>query len=70
MTEQFDIDTDQAHRTAGSANLLAHQYTGWGNPELAEEMRNLLLWAARLHEVGIVINHKGMQNIQPTFCKI
>ncbi|OOF79270.1 exopolyphosphatase [Rodentibacter caecimuris] len=61
LTEQFDIDSDQAHRTAGSANLLAHQYTGWVKPELAEEMRDLLLWSARLHEVGIVINHKGMQ---------
>lgn len=61
LTEQFDIDTDQAHRTAGSANLLAHQYTQWVKPELAEEMQSLLLWAARLHEVGIVINHKGMQ---------
>ncbi|OOF46859.1 exopolyphosphatase [Rodentibacter trehalosifermentans] len=61
LTEQFDIDTDQAHRTAGSANLLAHQYTEWVKPMLAEEMQSLLLWAARLHEVGIVINHKGMQ---------
>lgn len=61
LTEQFDIDTDQAHRTAGSANLLAHQYTKWAKPELAEEMQGILLWAARLHEVGIVINHKGMQ---------
>ena len=24
-------------------------------------MREILLWAARLHEVGIVINHKGLQ---------
>ncbi|MBF0751982.1 MULTISPECIES: exopolyphosphatase [unclassified Pasteurella] len=61
LTEQFDIDTEQAHRTAGSANLLAHQYTQWIKPAQAEEMKSVLLWAARLHEVGIVINHKGMQ---------
>lgn len=61
LTEQFNIDTAQAHRTAGSANLLAHQYNQWQKPELAEEMQSLLLWAARLHEVGLVINHKGMQ---------
>ncbi|OOF36835.1 exopolyphosphatase [Rodentibacter heidelbergensis] len=61
LTEQFDIDTAQAHRTAGSANLLAHQYTQWRNPILLEEMQSVLLWAARLHEVGLVINHKGMQ---------
>ncbi|BFU60695.1 MULTISPECIES: exopolyphosphatase [Rodentibacter] len=61
LTEQFDIDTEQAHRIAGSANLLIHQYTQWVKPEMAEEMQDLLLWAARLHEVGIVINHKNMQ---------
>lgn len=61
LTEQFDIDTEQAHRIAGSANLLAHQYNQWVKPELAEEMQSILLWAARLHEVGIVINHKNMQ---------
>ena len=26
-------------------------------------MKNLLIWAARLLEVGIVINHRNVQNI-------
>ena len=46
---------------AASASLLAEQYEGWQNPQLQDEMRNILLWAARLHEVGIVINHRGLQ---------
>ncbi|OOF60001.1 exopolyphosphatase [Rodentibacter myodis] len=61
LAEQFNIDVAQAHRIADSADLLASQYSQWVKPELMEEMRSLLLWAARLHEVGIVINHKNRQ---------
>ena len=28
---------------------------------MVAEMKDVLLWAARLHEVGIVINHKNLQ---------
>lgn len=61
LAEQFNIDQAQAERVYQSAHLLCTQYRHWQKPELAEEMREILLWAARLHEVGIVINHKGMQ---------
>ena len=59
LSEQFNIDQAQAHRVADSANLLSAQYKDWQSTEFIEEMREILLWAARLHEVGIVINHKG-----------
>ncbi len=61
LAEQFNLDLAQADRVAASASLLAEQYEGWQNPQLQDEMRNILLWAARLHEVGIVINHRGLQ---------
>ncbi len=61
LAEQFAIDLAQAERVYQSAKLLGSQYTHWQKPELAEEMSEILLWAAKLHEVGIVINHKGMQ---------
>lgn len=61
LGEQFNIDQAQAERTYQTAKLLSQQYAQWKNFALAEEMTELLLWAARLHEVGIVINHRGLQ---------
>ena len=46
---------------ANSAKTLIDQYTHWQKPHLADEMKNLLIWAARLLEVGIVINHRNVQ---------
>lgn len=61
LAEQFNIDQAQAERVYQTAYLLCTQYQVWQKPDFAEEMREILLWAARLHEVGIVINHKGVQ---------
>ncbi len=61
LAAQFNLDRAQAQLVHHSALLLAEQFTGWQNPELAAEMREILLWAALLHEVGIVINHNGVQ---------
>lgn len=61
LTEQFNIDQAQAERVYQTAYLLSTQYQAWQKNDLSEEMREILLWAARLHEVGIVINHKGVQ---------
>ena len=58
---QFNIDQAQAERVHQSAMLLAQQFEQWQNPAQANEMRQILCWASRLHEVGIVINHKGLQ---------
>lgn len=51
----------QSERVYQSAQRLAAQYSAWQNSQLQDEMVDILLWAARLHEVGIVINHKGLQ---------
>ncbi|TDQ57598.1 exopolyphosphatase/guanosine-5'-triphosphate,3'-diphosphate pyrophosphatase [Mesocricetibacter intestinalis] len=61
LAEQFNIDPSQAERVGKSALLLARQFKAWRNKGTAEEMQEILLWAALLHEVGIVINHNGMQ---------
>lgn len=61
LAEQFNIDQAQAERVFQSAKLLCQQYQYWQKKENIEEMSELLLWAARLHEVGIVINHKNRQ---------
>ena len=61
LAEQFNLDLVQADRVANSAKTLIDQYTHWQKPHLADEMKNLLIWAARLLEVGIVINHRNVQ---------
>ncbi|OZN24724.1 exopolyphosphatase [Actinobacillus seminis] len=61
LATQFNLDLPQSDRVYQSARLLAGQYQNWKNSRIAQEMKDILLWAARLHEVGIVINHKGMQ---------
>ena len=61
LAEQFNIDRAQAERVSKSAVRLAEQFQDWQASEFAEEMEEILLWAALLHEVGIVINHKNLQ---------
>ncbi|MFQ1046444.1 exopolyphosphatase [Avibacterium paragallinarum] len=61
LTEQFNLDIEQSERVYKSVKLLTTQYTIWKNPKLQEEICDILFWAARLHEVGLVINHKGVQ---------
>lgn len=61
LAAQFNLDQSQSERVYRSAYLLAEQCHNWKQAYLAEEMKDILYWAARLHEVGIVINHKGVQ---------
>ncbi|MFZ7186748.1 exopolyphosphatase [Avibacterium avium] len=61
LAEQFNLDMAQSERVYQSAQRLAAQYSAWQNSQLQDEMVDILLWAAHLHEVGIVINHKGLQ---------
>ncbi|TYG34796.1 exopolyphosphatase [Lonepinella koalarum] len=61
LAEQFNIDRIQAERVSKTAVQLAQQFIAWQANEFATEMQEILLWAALLHEVGIVINHKNMQ---------
>ncbi|WP_011608495.1 exopolyphosphatase [Histophilus somni] len=61
IMQQFNVDLAQAERTYQSTLLLSEQYQSWQAVELKTEMQDILLWAARLHEVGVVINHKNLQ---------
>ncbi|TNH05354.1 exopolyphosphatase [Testudinibacter sp. TR-2022] len=61
LMEHFNVDQDQALRVADTAVLLGQKYARWRNPDLVADMQNILLSAALLHEVGIAINHSGVQ---------
>ncbi|WP_386691678.1 MULTISPECIES: exopolyphosphatase [unclassified Lonepinella] len=61
LAEQFNIDRIQAERVSKTAVQLTQQFIAWQTNEFVNEMQEILLWAALLHEVGIVINHKNMQ---------
>ena len=60
LAAQFNLDRAQAERVRQTARLLSEQFSDWKRFELTEEMREILLWAALLHEVGLVINHQGV----------
>jgi exopolyphosphatase/guanosine-5'-triphosphate,3'-diphosphate pyrophosphatase len=55
MQRSYHVDTEQAQRVEATAAMLLAQVQSW---ELADEQyRQLLIWAARLHEVGLDIAH-------------
>ena len=56
MQRRYHVDLEQAARVEATANILLKQVTrGW---QLIEQRyRQLLAWAARLHEVGLDIAH-------------
>lgn len=61
LAEHYNIDREQALRVQTSVRQL---YTQWQaqNPRLAHpQLEALLNWAAALHEVGLSINHSGLQ---------
>lgn len=61
LANHYAIDSDQARRVLETTESLYEQWreqnTRQANPQLAA----LLKWAAMLHEVGLTINHSGMQ---------
>ena len=59
LIEHFWIDKAQALRVADLALLLANRYHCWQKADQKEELLNILLAAALLHETGIVVNHAG-----------
>ena len=61
LARQFNVDCAQAERVHQSALLLSEQTACYRRTDTAEEIGEILLWAALLHEVGIVINHNGVQ---------
>lgn len=61
LAEHYNIDREQAQRVQASVRQLYAQWMAQ-NPRLAHpQLEALLNWAAALHEVGLSINHSGMQ---------
>lgn len=61
LANHYAIDSDQARRVLETTEQL---YSQWleQNPKLANpQLTALMKWAALLHEVGLTINHSGMQ---------
>ncbi|KAA6101799.1 MULTISPECIES: exopolyphosphatase [unclassified Pantoea] len=61
LANHYAIDSDQARRVLETTEQL---YSQWleQNPKLATpQLTALMKWAALLHEVGLTINHSGMQ---------
>jgi exopolyphosphatase/guanosine-5'-triphosphate,3'-diphosphate pyrophosphatase len=60
LIEQYRVDTVQAGRVERAALAALKQLKGvWGLEE--HEHRQLLTWAARLHEIGLTISYSGYQ---------
>jgi len=61
LANHYAIDNDQARRVLDTTDQLYLQWRDQ-NPKLANpQLAALLKWAAMLHEVGLTINHSGMQ---------
>ncbi|SMB79998.1 exopolyphosphatase / guanosine-5'-triphosphate,3'-diphosphate pyrophosphatase [Pasteurella testudinis DSM 23072] len=61
LMEHYSVDQEQALRVADTAVLLGQKYQRWKSTDLTADMQNILLSAALVHEVGIAINHSGVQ---------
>ncbi|WP_312055063.1 exopolyphosphatase [Pantoea brenneri] len=61
LANHYAIDSDQARRVLDTTEQLYLQWRDQ-NPRLANpQLAALLKWAAMLHEVGLTINHSGLQ---------
>ena len=60
LAEQFNIDQQQANRVEHTALALFEQVKSWRNRRQTAELSGMLKWASLLHEIGIVINHNGV----------
>ncbi|CAK9885604.1 MAG: Exopolyphosphatase [Candidatus Erwinia impunctatus] len=61
LANHYAIDSDQARRVLDTTETLYIQWRDQ-NPKLAHpQLAALLKWAAMLHEVGLTINHSGLQ---------
>ncbi|QLB12187.1 exopolyphosphatase/guanosine-5'-triphosphate,3'-diphosphate pyrophosphatase [Bisgaardia hudsonensis] len=61
LIKQFNIDEIQSKQVFLSTLLLAKQCWYWENKSQEKEIKEILYWAAKLHEVGITINHNNLQ---------
>lgn len=61
LANHYAIDSDQARRVLETTELLYEQWREQNARQANPQLAALLKWAAMLHEVGLTINHSGMQ---------
>ncbi|XYX39332.1 exopolyphosphatase [Candidatus Erwinia dacicola] len=61
LANHYTIDSDQARRVLETTELLYNQWLDQNSKQANLQLDALLKWAAMLHEVGLTINHSGMQ---------
>jgi exopolyphosphatase/guanosine-5'-triphosphate,3'-diphosphate pyrophosphatase len=61
LAEHYNIDSDQAKRVSDTTEELYQQWYAQNEELRNPQLEALLKWAALLHEVGLGINHSGLQ---------
>ncbi|MCK8254914.1 exopolyphosphatase [Erwinia amylovora] len=61
LANHYAIDSDQARRVLETTGQLYSQWREQNARQANPQLGALLKWAAMLHEVGLTINHSGMQ---------
>ncbi|MGL4861029.1 MAG: exopolyphosphatase [Enterobacteriaceae bacterium] len=61
LAEHYNIDREQARRVLASTQYLYDQWKKQNRKQADSQLESLLRWAALLHEVGLSINHDGLQ---------
>ncbi len=61
LANHYAIDSDQARRVLETTEQLYLQWLDQNQKQANPQLSALLKWAALLHEVGLTINHSGMQ---------
>ncbi|QDJ13463.1 exopolyphosphatase [Mergibacter septicus] len=61
LIQQFNLDTLQSERVDYTLKQLIPQVMQWQKPETLTEIEQLLSYAAKTYEIGLVINHENLQ---------
>ncbi|MFU9135830.1 exopolyphosphatase [Erwinia tasmaniensis] len=61
LANHYAIDSDQARRVLETTEGLYHQWRDCNPKQANPQLAALLKWASMLHEVGLTINHSGLQ---------
>ncbi|RWR00808.1 exopolyphosphatase [[Pantoea] beijingensis] len=61
LANHYNIDADQARRVLETTDRLYLQWKEQNPRQANPQLAALLQWAAMLHEVGLTINHSGLQ---------
>lgn len=61
LTQQFNLDVIQGERVSHTVKLLAPQVTQWQQTNTITEIEQLLSYAAKIYEVGLIINYENLQ---------